>query len=470
MRRLLSITVVILTLALSCLAQSTSVTKISEIKLSDGRYLFKVRASYGGMFPLTPSLEFFVANVQSNINSVITSADYYVRAQSERYVDFDLVLPSGTHNVSGTSYYSPSGILTTAPSGMPYNTLILTVPFPDPSTTILTVNAPPPAMIVTAAGSKVKIKLSYSDDNLSNLKNVVDYFFEVSIVKNGITSKYKLLNSEELAIEDSDGGVSIIQARVVVNFGGSLGYTPWNTPQSVEVSPGTKLVVPYFAEVPNLWSTSLVMEFKKPGVPVTLYFTHYVRKVVGGYNTVVKEEFKIDTVSTSYPIVVEAKDITSDQYGLIEITSVGCEFTGVSFLRSPVTGVFDVTPMIDADRASYKSILSGQTVGYFIYSGRVINSNISAGYSISNVSDEPAQVTVVYNVGNGYSTGSFSEVVTVDKHSVNSFGYDAAYFKQKTGLKGDTLYVSVKLESSIPVIVTGTSYEGVKAIGIWSEN
>ena len=88
-------------LGLNILALGTSTSVKSTVMLASGKTLITLQATYGGMWPTSPPLAFFVTAVSDGL----TTSEYITWAGSQRFIERDQRPGRGR----GCPVYGPNG-------------------------------------------------------------------------------------------------------------------------------------------------------------------------------------------------------------------------------------------------------------------------------------------------------------------------------------------------------------------------
>lgn len=446
-------------------ALGTEVTLRSMTELANGDTLVTLRVSYDGMWPTSPPLQFFMVEMYEGGQS----SKYIIWATNDRYVEFSLVLGPGTYDFLGTTYYAVASLVQVAPDGLPYGPLTITVEAPD-NPGIQTLNVPAPLFTVATEGSDILLNMSYSMDNLVGT-GAVSYTFEIQDTFGTEMTRYYSSESQFI-ISNSETGDHVLQVRVVADLGDAVGFSPLSTVKVVTVFPKTRLIVPWYANIPELgWGTLLSVSSKENDVPITMDVISYKYQTIGSKDILIKNTTTLQEESNMAPWVFNVSDFVDYESGYLEIVVNGVEASGLTlFTRTGDVLTYDGTPMMDSRKASNYHFIPMQM------SGPVGEFNPFHSYSVVNNTDSPITFYMVYHIssdGCGRILGNtvMTAPVIVRPHDVWALGYDYNYLRTLLGIIPSCvgpLYFSTEIYATGPVLVQAAIYDLDGGFGIWN--
>jgi len=447
------------------LSLGTDTTIRSMMTLASGKTLLTLRATYDGLWPTSPPLAFFVTTLSDGV--LIT--EYITWAGADRYADFSIVLPPGTYYAQSATYQAVGGLIQVAPDGLPYGPLTITVEAPD-NPGIPTLNVPAPLFTVATEGSDILLNMSYSMDNLVGT-GAVSYTFEIQDTFGTEMTRYYSSESQFI-ISNSETGDHVLQVRVVADLGDAVGFSPLSTVKVVTVFPKTRLIVPWYANIPELgWGTLLSVSSKENDVPITMDVISYKYQTIGSKDILIKNTTTLQEESNMAPWVFNVSDFVDYESGYLEIVVNGVEASGLTlFTRTGDVLTYDGTPMMDSRKASNYHFIPMQM------SGPVGEFNPFHSYSVVNNTDSPITFYMVYHIssdGCGRILGNtvMTAPVIVRPHDVWALGYDYNYLRTLLGIIPSCvgpLYFSTEIYATGPVLVQAAIYDLDGGFGIWN--
>jgi len=449
-------------LGLNVLALGTSTAVKSTIQLASGKTLVTLQATYGGMWPTSPPLAFFVTAVSDGL----TTSEYITWAGSQRFIELDLVLPPGTYFAQSAAYVAVLSAIQVAPDGLPEGGVEVVIPAPD-SPSIPTLNVPAPYMNVTTEEGVVIIDLSYSMDNLIGT-GAIDYSFEVIDTYGTQTKRYYTATSQ-IIIEDVLEGQHIYQARIIAEFPESVALSPLSSPKVVEVVPSSKLIVPWYANL-NEWSTVVGLTCETEGQPIIVEFILYKYITVGDREILFEDTISFQETSSIYPILFNISELSEYESGFMEVNVIGAKARGLTMLmRNGEIKTFDASPlMLNKDASIYHLVP-------FQISGPYNEFNANHSYSILNTSNSPVTVHFVYHfLDNGCFAGPKTVTTApfiVRPKETRAEAYSYAYMKSLAGIVSmcsEPLIFSVEIVASLPVYVQAAEWDQTGGFGLWN--
>lgn len=446
-------------------ALGTDVTLRSMTELANGDTLVTLRVAYDGMWPTSPPLQFFMVEMYEGGQS----SKYIIWATNDRYVEFSLVLGPGTYDFLGTTYYAVASLVQVAPDGLPYGPLTITVEAPD-NPGIPTLNVPAPLFTVSTEGSDILLNMSYSMDNLVGI-GAVSYTFEIQDTFGTEMTRYYSSGSQ-FTISGAETGDHILQVRVVADLGDAVGFSPLSSPKMVSVFPRTRLVVPWYANIPELgWGTLLSVSSKENDVPITMDVVSYKYETVGSKDILIKNTLTLDADSDMAPWVFDVADLVDYETGYLELTVNGVEASGLTlFMRTGSTLTYDGTPMMDIRESSTYHFIPMQM------SGQVGEFNPYHSYVVVNPTDSPITFYMVYHIssdgcGKLFGNTTTTVPVTIRPHDVWALGYSNSYLRTLLGIIPSCtgpIYFSTEIYATGPVLVQAAIYDLDGGFGIWN--
>lgn len=406
---------------------TTSVTSTIEVG-TDGSMLTTIRASYLGSWPTSPQIQYYLFKVEQSVTGSTGKLlnDYYVKTPGgDRSTTIQLFMRPGSYSISAEAWRAVEGSVSVCPDGYSGGTATLTV---QPKSTVVVLNIPAPAVDVEVIDNSIVVTTGFSSDNLSNLFGVDDYWFEIVDFHNEKTDRF-YTNLSQYTITDCEVGLHSIQVRVVVQFDGmSTGTGPLSKAYPCEIKLNTNLVLPWFAQVPNMWFSDVLLTCKNEGISTEAEFSTYQWMSVNGRTILSENKYSYPFVSSKAPILIPAEIFAATKSGQMTLFVEGCDCeANVIMSMEILAGLkgLDGVRFVSAKSAKKTHLLGGLTSGSLeIWSG------ITPGVVVANFNDVSIHVTILYHLSSpvcDIKGDGILESFTLKPHEnwANSYTYEA---------------------------------------------